>query len=353
MAVPPAAQREAEGDRRGDRIGELEADAEPPEVRRAAHRQRGQDRGEPAEDRRQQEQRGRQHVARVELHHAARAQCRIIAPGKGGDREDVDPGQAGRVHRIEGRGRIGEALRHAQEDHRSAGEEQREQHEAGRAERPVQGVVARMDEPALGGEQRQPQGRGHAVRVHLQRRGADRREIARPEGQRREREYREQIPMGVTVRHVAASPCGSLQTIADIAGVNAARSSGGGEAAHHVVADLVLLLADHAGDQEQVDQQPDEADHHEIGEDLQDRRHRLAQIEAVRADEPQEQPEEIGHGHARRVVRHALLDQRQFGNRKRHPIPQGACEESRASAGPVNRFRRRSGRRAGDSSSRT
>ena len=61
--------------------------------------------------------------------------------------------------------------------------------------------MAVVDRPALRREHQQPQARGHAMRMEFERRGADLRQILRPERHPGEREQGQQEPVRVTIGH--------------------------------------------------------------------------------------------------------------------------------------------------------
>jgi hypothetical protein len=63
-----------------------------------------------------------------------------------------------------------------------------------------------MDQPTLAGQEANPRRSRRRMGVKRRRRGGKYREVARPKGQSDQREQRQEIPAGVTVRHLVALP---------------------------------------------------------------------------------------------------------------------------------------------------
>lgn len=74
----------------------------------------------------------------------------------------------------------------------------------------------------------------------------------------------------------------------------------------------VIVVADHSGNQECIDQDPDETDKHEVAEDLKNGSAGTSEIKAMAADVPSEKPEKKSCPGAFAGVGYALFDQHQF-----------------------------------------
>ena len=74
-------------------------------------------------------------------------------------------------------------------------------------------------------------------------------------------------------------------------------------------AEAGLLRPHHAGDQEVIDSQPDQAGKHTVQDDLKDRAAGTAEIEAMSGKDAEEEPKDIGEEYARPFIGDALLDQ--------------------------------------------
>src|SRR6185312_12904981 len=86
-------------------------------------------------------------------------------------------------------------------------------------------------------------------------------------------------------------------------------------------AQALVAGADHAGDEEEIDQPPDEADEDEIAEDLEDRGAGPAEVKPVRRKDPEEEPQEISDNDVLAVIGDALLDQQLLVGGKGHLGP--------------------------------
>src|SRR6185437_2292837 len=83
-------------------------------------------------------------------------------------------------------------------------------------------------------------------------------------------------------------------------------------------AKFVVLVVDHAGNEEEVDHPPDEADQNEVAQDLEEGAHRLAEVETVRGEDAEEEPEQVRDDDVLSVVADAGFDKLQLVRAERH-----------------------------------
>ncbi|CAM8670436.1 hypothetical protein MCEMIE4_00025 [Sphingobium cupriresistens] len=95
----------------------------------------------------------------------------------------------------------------------------------------------------------------------------------------------------------------------------------GHHVSHEPLANSILFIPDHSGDQKCIDQKPDKADQNEIRYYLQNCTGRSAEIKAMPGHYAKKKPKQVSHGRAWSLIGNPLFNQCQLSGVECHFLP--------------------------------